>query len=382
MVINGDGVSATTGLYLLGGTTYNASGQIQLNTAPTTVRHYGTGLAGIGTFDINGDGMNVSTAASGSEIDANIEMISRGFGMSMTVASGAATATGDLVINGRLNVGNLGFYKRGAGSVRLNQAATASNAAVQIQGGMVIAGAANVLGANANLPISAGASLRLSGFDQAARNLSGAGRVVNGSATAATLTISSVADTTFSGVLGGTGADENNFGFTKTGSSTLTLSGTSTLEGPTLVSAGTLLITGALSNSDVTVDANATVGGTGTIGGDLDLNPNSLFRVVDLNDALSVTGTVTFGPGFGIANLLGLDWDALDLDTPYTIISSTQTFTASDIANFGIANAANVGAGRQAYFQSGSLQVVVIPEPGVTLLGGLGLLALLRRRRS
>ena len=381
MVINGDGVSATTGLYLQGGTTYNASGQIQLNTAPTTIRHYGTGLAGIGIFDINGNGMNVSAAASGSVVDSNIEMVSRGFGMSVTVASGASTTTGDLVLNGRLNVGNLGFYKRGTGSVLLNQAATTSNAAVRIQGGTVIAGAANVLGANAELPISAGASLRVNGFDQAARNLSGAGSVVNGSATAATLTIQSAADSTFSGTLGGAGTDENNFGLTKTGGSTLTLSGASTFTGPTLVSAGTLLVTGALSNSDVTVGAGATIGGTGTVGGDLAFDGTSFLRIMDLNDPLAVNGTITFGSGFGIASLTNIDWDALDLNTAYTLISTTQTFSSGDIANFGVANAVNVGTGRQAYFDNGSLQVVVVPEPGAALFGGVGVLLLLRRRR-
>jgi autotransporter-associated beta strand protein len=245
----------------------------------------------------------------------------------------------------------------------------------------VIAGASEVLGSNAELQILAGASLRLNGFDQAARNLNGAGSVVNDSATVATLTISSTADTAFSGTLGGTGTDEDNFGLTKTGGSTLTLSGTSTLNGPILVSAGTLLVTGALTNSDVTVESAAKFGGTGTVGGDLAFDTGSFFEIADIDNPLSVAGTVTFGPGFGIANLLGLDWDALDLDTPYTLIATTQTFSASDIGNFGSGNAAVVGTGRQAYFQSGSLQVVVIPEPAVTLLGGLGLLALLRRRR-
>ena len=243
--INGDGVSATTGLYLRGGSTFNASGQIQLLTAPTTIRHYGTGLAGIGTFDVNGDGMSVSAAASGSVIDENIEMISRGFGMSMTVASGANTATGDLVINGRLNVGNLGFYKRGAGSVRLNQAAATGNVAVQIQGGRVIAGAANVIGENANLPISAGAVLQLNGFNQAAGNLSGAGSVVNGSATSATLALTQATDATFSGVLGGAGSNENNFALTKAGSAKLTLTGANTYTGDTTVNGGTLSLANA-----------------------------------------------------------------------------------------------------------------------------------------
>jgi autotransporter-associated beta strand protein len=297
------------------------------------------------------------------------------------VASGANNATGDLVINGRLNAGNLGFYKRGTGSVLLNQAATTSNAAVRIQGGTVIAGAADVLGANAELPVSAGASLRLNGFDQSARNLSGGGTVVNGSATAATLTILANGDTLFSGSLGGTGANENNFGFTKTGPSTLTLSGTSTLAGQTLAAAGTLLVTGELTASNVSVAA-AAFGGTGTLGGDLNFDAASVFHVASLASPLAVAGSVSFASGFGIANLSNLDWDALDLDTPYTLISTTQVFTALDIANFGAANATPVGTGRLAYFENGSLQVVVvIPEPATAMLGGLGLLALLRRRR-
>lgn len=170
-------------------------------------------------------------------------------------------------------------------------------------------------------------------------------------------------------------------GFTKTGDGVMTIASNSTHLGPTVVSAGTLLVTGALSDSNVNVDAFATFGGTGTIGGDLDFDAASFLQIADLNAPLTVGGTVTFGAGFGIANLLGLDWNSLDLDTPYTILSSGQTFTASDIGNFGIASAASVGGGRFAYFEDGSLQVVVIPEPGSSLLGALGALLLLRRRR-
>lgn len=60
-----------------------------------------------------------------------------------------------------------------------------------------------------------------------------------------------------------------------------------------------------------------------------------------------------------------------------------QTFGTVDIDNFGFANAFGVGSsGREAYFTNGSLAIVVIPEPSAALLGGLGLLALLRRRRA
>jgi autotransporter-associated beta strand protein len=238
--LHGAGVEATTGLYLAAGASYNASGTIELLTAPTTIRHYGEGLAAIGMFDINGNGMNVSTEASGSVIDGNIQMISRGYGMSMTIASGAATTTGDLVINGPLNIGNGGLYKRGTGSVRLNGTATTDNLGVQIQGGRVIAGAAGALGANAILPISGGAVLDLNGFDQEAATLSGAGAVINGGASPATLEINQATSGSFAGVLGGASPGENAFTFVKDGTATLTLSGANTYSGDTVIKEGTL----------------------------------------------------------------------------------------------------------------------------------------------
>lgn len=248
--IYGDGTSATTGLYLFGGRTFNASGTIELLTAPTTIRQYGTGLAAIGMFDINGNGLNVTADASGSEIDANIEMISRGYGMSVNVASGASTTTGDLIIHGRLNAGGLGFYKRGSGSLRLNQTATTSNVAVKIQGGTVIAGATNVLGSNAELPISAGAVLAINGFNQEAATLSGAGSIINGGASPAVLEINQNAPQTFSGVLGGVAASDNAFSFIKDGTATLTLTGSNSYSGDTTVKSGTLSMSQAtLSNT-------------------------------------------------------------------------------------------------------------------------------------
>ena len=173
----GDGTAATTGLYLKGGFSYNGSGQIQLLNAPTTIRQYGTGLAGIGMFDINGNALWCSSAASGSVIDANIQMISRGYGMSATIDAGANTATGDLVINGPLNAGSLGFYKRGGGSVRLNGAALTNNLALKVQGGTAICGVSDCIGTNASLNVSAGATLDLNGFSQTVTNATLAGNL-------------------------------------------------------------------------------------------------------------------------------------------------------------------------------------------------------------
>jgi autotransporter-associated beta strand protein len=170
-------------------------------------------------------------------------------------------------------------------------------------------------------------------------------------------------------------------GLEKKGSGSLTVSENNTYGGNTLVSAGTLLVNGSLGSGAVTVDPLATIGGTGALGGSLSLAGTSLLRVVDFTDPLSVTGLITFGSGFGIANLAGVNWDSLDLETPYTVVATSQSFDATTISNFGRENAVAVGPDRQAFFTSGSLNLVVIPEPSTALLGGLGLLALLRRKR-
>ena len=174
LTISGSGVAATTGFYLAGGKTYNASGEIVLQAAPTTLRRYGTGYANIGTFDINGTGLWCTAAASGSALDPNLEIVSAGYGMSMQIDAGANTSTGDLTINGPLNVGSLGLYKRGGGSLALNATALTGNTAVQVQGGTVICGVANCLGVNANVPVSSGATLALNGFNQTAASLAAA----------------------------------------------------------------------------------------------------------------------------------------------------------------------------------------------------------------
>jgi len=175
----------------------------------------------------------------------------------------------------------------------------------------------------------------------------------------------------------------------KSGSNTATLSGSSSYTGTTTVSAGTLLVTGALGSSGsstgvVSVNSGASLGGTGEIYGSVTFDGGSYLAIQNIADPLKVTGTVTFGTGFGIDNLTGIDWDALDIGT-HTLISDTSTtFSLANIDNFGIDNKVSVGSmDRFAYFENGSLALVVIPESSTTLLSAGGLLALaLRRRRS
>ena len=222
-----------------------------------------------------------------------------------------------------------------------------------------------------------------------ARSLTGSGIVENsivvsgtGSASStATLVLNTLAttDATFSGILrDGSGTDAV-LNVTVSGSGQQRFTGDNTYSGTTLVSAGTLLIDGAQSGAGlVTVESGGTLGGSGSIAGSLNLLAGADF-VFSLTETLTVNGdTVSFG-GFGISNLIGLD-SSVDLGT-YTLINGTATFDFTNVLNFGAENAVSLGGGKSAYFQAGSFQVVVVPEPTSALLLLMGAASFWATRR-
>jgi autotransporter-associated beta strand protein len=170
------------------------------------------------------------------------------------------------------------------------------------------------------------------------------------------------------------------------GNHTLTLAGNSTYSGATLVSSGTLLLSGALGSTDLTIGAGATLRGSGSLGGDLAFSPGAFLDLTGSTLGETSIGILTVGGGstitltdFGFASILG--WDAGDAAAGiYTLIQGAQAvvFAGSTPTE---ANPFDFGNGKLGYFQQGSLQAVIIPEPGTALLGGISLLALLRRRR-
>ncbi len=275
---------------------------------------------------------------------------------------GAGTGT----LSGGITLGtNTNIQVLDGGTWNIN---TSSNTlgTTNITNGTLVTGAANALPGSQFVSLGGGSTsgtLRLNGFNQSVGGLaiSGTGtanKIVNGSATASTLTLSNPsANSTFSGVLGGVGANENNFGLTKAGAATLTLTGSNTYTGVTTVNAGTL--------------ATSTTGsfGTGNISvGTASLNLGNNTSIADgASLFLLSTSTLTLGFASGFETISGLFIAGNAV--------SIGTYTATQLGNLGFGGTFN-GAGQ--------LQVTsVIPEPSTyAALAGLAALGLAMRRRS
>ena len=209
-------------------------------------------------------------------------------------------------------------------------------------------------------------------------------------------------------------------GLTKTDAGTLTLTGANnTYSGATTVSAGTLVINGNIT-SNVTVSSGATIGGSGTVGA-LTINAGAtvapgnspgILNTGNYNQAGTLVAEIT-GPAAGVGgydqiNVTGtvsLSGDlTLDFTNPGTgyVLNSmiflilndsddavTGTFSnyaqGANVGNFGgfdwvISYTANSTG--PAFTGGNDVALMAIPEPSAALLGGLGALGLLRRRRK
>ncbi len=192
-----------------------------------------------------------------------------------------------------------------------------------------------------------------------------------------------------------------------TGSGNITFTGNGTTKlysadndytGTTTITGGTLDITtgGSIASSSeiivadgatllantLTIGSGKAIGGDGSITGSLSLGEGAKFIFDGSGATLSVSGTVSLHGDFGVDDLLVDDWSLIS-DGTYTLIDNGSDFSTMGIDNWGSEFALEVGNKQFAYFQQGSLQLVVetIPEPSTLAVLGLALTGLMMRRR-
>lgn len=182
-------------------------------------------------------------------------------------------------------------------------------------------------------------------------------RVVNSSVTISTFTVNNSADFTFSGILGGTGTNDNNYNFTKSASGKLTLTAVNTFTGTTTISGGTLTLGHATNTLADTIPVNVN-------GGTLDIGANTdTVGAVTLTSGTidGTTGTLT-GSSYAVkagtinAKLAGAV--AMTKDTSGTVtINSANTFTGAVTITAGrltLANSAALGSGTKNVLMQGT----------------------------
>jgi fibronectin-binding autotransporter adhesin len=392
----GSGFASTTNMT---GATPNIAlvkaGAGKLTLTSTESNYSGGTTISAGTLSISAD-ENLGGSAGGITLGGGTLEFTDSFtlGSGRTITAAAGTASTLAVTSGTVTFG--GAF---AGSGNLDKAGVGrlvvSNASSDYTGLFTIsAGTLEVTGQNAfaNATLSqTGGTLLLApagGGDVTIPDLDGSGGTTT-IGEGVTAVVGGPGNSSYNGRVRGQG------GLRKEGAGELRLNGDNDFAGPTRIAQGRLKLgpNGALSQTPlIDIDAGAILdlservgfilgtgqrlGGQGSILGDLEFGSGSFLTLdpTQPNAPLLVgSGTISFAEGFGLGNIFGLDGN-----TPegiYTLLNETTggSISFANLANVGPDNPFDLGEGRSAYFQRGSLQVVVVPEPDTVVLCGVGI---------
>ncbi len=220
---------------------------------------------------------------------------------------------------------------------------------LEIDAGTLLATVANAFPATVDLIVGSAGTFNLNNLNQSIGSLAGVGSVILGSA--ALVTGSDNASTTFSGVISGAGS------LTKSGAGTWTLSKPSTYTGPTTINTGTLqsgVVNALPITTDLTIASGAVLNlnnfnqtlGSLSGGGNLILGTATLTTGGD-NASTTYSGIIS---GTGPVTKVG---------TGTWIVSGASTYTGSTSINAGTVNfnaIAALGAGTAININGATLQ--------------------------
>lgn len=292
-------------------------------TGDSTITNSGTiaGASGADAIQLSG-GANSLILQDGSVLTGNVVSSSgsTGGGDSLTL-SGSSTSSS---LNIDTIQGFTRFVKSGSGTWTLS-GTSATAQPWSIEAGTLKSVSGSIFSPSSAITVASGATFDLNNVDQSVGSLAGAGSVALGSATLTTG--GDDTNTTFSGVIAGSG------GLNKTGTGTLTLSGTNTYTGATQVKNGVLTLAdgaGLANSSNVVINNTATLrSGSATVG------------------ALNNAGSVAVSAG----SVLSVNGDFTNTGTLRTSVAS-----ASSYGKVNVSGSANLG---------GDLVVDVIGSPSL-----------------
>jgi fibronectin-binding autotransporter adhesin len=367
----------------------------KLTLTSTSSNYSGGTTINSGTLSVSADA-NLGGSSGGINLGGGTLEMTSGFtlGSGRTITATASTTSTLAVTTGTVSYGGAftgsgNLDKAGAGRLVVSNASSGYTGLFTVSAGTLEVTGSSAF-ANATLSQTGGTLLLApaGGGDVFIPDLDGSGGTTE-IAAGATARVGGAGNSSYSGRVRGGG------GLQKDGAGELTLNGNNDFEGNTRIAVGALKLGngGDLSATPlIEIDSGAIfdvtaksrgfalgngqrLGGRGTVLGDLEFGSGSKLGFDSSGPLLVGSGTASFAAGFGIADIIGLD--ANTADGTYTLLDETVGGTIS------LANLVNVGFNnrftfpgqsvKQAYFQQGSLQVVVVPEPPTYLLGGLGL---------